>query len=93
MVVYLICTISHGIIKTLDEVYFLLRSTLSENIPRSLIDEVAFQKEFRIPHPLPIFTFAYLKNEHFKSKKHPEVNILVGEGKCIVNDGVNNLIR
>lgn len=72
----------------LDEFYFKLRSHLSKNIPRSLIDEIAYQKKFGTGHPLRNFTYAYYDNPFFRAKEHPVVYQSLPDGKIIANDGV-----
>jgi len=83
-------SINLGLLDEIDMFYFTLRGSLSETIPRSLIDEIAFQKEFPQGHPLPLFSYAYVKNQHFASRKHPVVNQMTQNGQTIKNDGVEN---
>lgn len=83
-------SINLNLLNEIDRVFFLLRGYLSEHIPRSLIDEIAFQREFSQGHPLPIFSYAYQSNDSFSSRKHPVVNQILQDNRIIKNDGIHN---
>ncbi len=85
-------SINHGIINQIDEVFFKLRNMISEFIPRALIDEIAYQQKFKTGHPLPCFVYTYKDNKHFSSRKHPEVNQMLPDGRKIRNNGSNDEI-
>jgi hypothetical protein len=75
----------------LDEVYFKVRNSLSKNIPRALMDEIAYQKKFDTGHPLSNFMYAYYKNPSFKAKEHPVVYQLLPDEKIIANNGTDDM--
>lgn len=72
----------------IDEVYFFLRKNVNQNIPRSLIDEISYQRKFNTGHPLPHFILAYYQNKSFLSRRHPVVFQQLPNKKIIKNDGV-----
>ena len=84
-------SISLSEMNKVDEIFFFLRKRVNINVPRALIDEISFQKKFKLQHPLPYFIYAYKNNRYFESRRHPVVNQLLPDGRIIENDGINDL--
>lgn len=83
-------SIPKGTFQKMDELYFKLRNAVSNNIPRSLMDEIAYQKKFDTGHPLRNFIYAYYENPYFQAKEHPMVFQALPNGKIIANNGTSD---
>ena len=68
-------SISLDILNEVDEFYFLLRSQIGPDVGLGTIDEIHIQRKHKWKHPLDSFAYAYQHNNHFKPRKHREINL------------------
>lgn len=73
-------SISLLMLNEVDEFYFLVRSRIEPDVGLGTIDEIHIQRKHKWGHPLPAFSYAYQYNEHFRPRKHREINQLGPDG-------------
>lgn len=67
-------SISMLMLDSIDELYFLLRNEVNSDVGLGTIDEIYIQRKHNWGHPLSAFAYAYLQNNHFRTRKHKEIN-------------------
>ena len=80
-------SISMKMLDEVDALYFLLRSKIHSDVGLGTIDEIFIQKKHKWGHPLPAFSYAYLQNKSFKSRKHRSINQMGPDGKIYKENG------
>lgn len=73
-------SISLLMLNEVDEFYFLVRGKIEPDVGLGTIDEIHIQRKHKWGHPLPAFCFAYQYNEHFRPRKHREINQIGPDG-------------
>ncbi len=76
-----------SLIEEVDEFYFLLRDKVHADVGPGTIDEIHIQKKHRWQHPVPAFKYAYINNNHFRPRKHREINLLLPDGSTLKENG------
>ena len=73
-------SISLLMLNEVDEFYFLVRGKIEPDVGLGTIDEIHIQRKHKWGHPLPAFSYAYQYNEHFRPRKHREINQIGPDG-------------
>lgn len=80
-------SISLLMLDVVDRFYFDARFKVHPDVGLGLIDEIVIQKKRGSRHPLPAFSFAYLNNPYFKSRKHMAITFATDDGETFTEDG------
>ncbi|AFU67758.1 hypothetical protein P700755_000754 [Psychroflexus torquis ATCC 700755] len=80
-------SISMNMLNEVDEFYFLLRSKIYSDVGLGTIDEIFIQKKHNRGHFLPAFSYSYLHNKSFRSRKHRSINQMGPDGKVYMENG------
>lgn len=72
----------------IDQVFFYLRSFVSNDIPQSFIDEIIFRKKYCIQEPIPFFVTLYHKNNFVSPRKYNDVLDKIPDGRVIAHNGI-----
>jgi hypothetical protein len=78
-------------IHSVDELYFLLREEVNGSIPISIIDTIFIYKKHGWQLPIPAYKMAYIDNKSFRSREHPEVNLLGPDGNTYIENGSSEI--
>lgn len=75
-------------INEIDEIFFKLRNSCSQEIPQSFIDEIIFRRKFKIQEPIPYFESVFYKNNFIKIRHYRDLIDKIPDGRIIAHNGV-----
>lgn len=83
-------SINPKMLDEIDELFFSLRSLISNYIPQSLIDEILFRKKYSLKEPIPFFGTLFLKNNFVTSRQYEDLIDKLPDGRIIAHNGIKS---
>jgi hypothetical protein len=80
-------SISLNLLDQIDNFYFTVRAMIHPEVGLGVIDEIFIQQKNSFRHPIPAFKYAYMYNNHFRSRPHTPVSYRAPDNRIYFENG------